>query len=131
MRTPVKYFLMQLPGWVIAAAVLLGLRHWSGLSLWIIGGLFGVWVLKDLLMYPFLRVAYESGVKTGAEDLVGCRAVARESLSPSGYVHIRGELWRAEADPKGIVIPAGTPVTVVGVDRMTLIVRDVSALQTN
>ncbi|MFQ5851946.1 MAG: NfeD family protein [Candidatus Binatia bacterium] len=122
MRTWIKYLLFQVPGWVLAALVLMGLRYWIGLPVWIAVGAFLFWVIKDFVFYPFLRIAYESRVKTGAEQLVGLRGVARENLSPHGYVHVRGELWRAEAEPGDRPILAGSPIRVLAGRGMTLIV---------
>jgi hypothetical protein len=34
MHTFTRYMLFQIPGWVIAALVLTGLREWTGLSFW-------------------------------------------------------------------------------------------------
>ena len=51
-------------------------------------------------------------VAAGAEWLVGARGEAREAVSPSGLVFVRGALWRATTS--GAPIPAGAPVTVVG-----------------
>ena len=51
-------------------------------------------------------------VAAGAEWLVGAQGEAREAVSPSGLVFVRGALWRATTS--GAPIPAGAPVTVVG-----------------
>ncbi|MCZ6623696.1 MAG: NfeD family protein, partial [Deltaproteobacteria bacterium] len=117
-----RYLLFQVPGWILAAVILLGLRYWIGLPLWIAIGAFSLWVIKDLVFYPLLRKAYESGAKTGADQLVGLRGVAREQLDPRGYVHVRGELWRAETESSDRPISAGSPVRVVRANGMTLIV---------
>ncbi len=111
-----------MPGWILAAVILLGLRYWIGLPLWIAIGAFSLWVIKDLVFYPLLRKAYESGAKTGADQLVGLRGVAREHLDPRGYVHVRGELWRAETESSDRPISVGSPVRVVRANGMTLIV---------
>lgn len=100
----------------------MGLRYWVGLPLWIVVGTFLLWVIKDFVLYPLLRVSYESGGKTGADQLIGLQGVARERLDPRGYVHVRGELWRAETEPGDGPISAGSPVRVVGTNGMTLIV---------
>jgi len=74
-------------------------------------------------MYPLLRTAYESGVKTGAEQLIGTRGVAQSELSPRGYVHVRGELWQAEVKPSDDPLAPGSPVKVLAAEGMTLIVK--------
>lgn len=125
--TLIRYLLFQLPGWVLAAAILTGLRYWAGIPGWVALGLFMLWVAKDLVMYPLLRTAYESGAKTGAEQLIGARGIAQDELSPRGYVRVRGELWRAEVRPSDPPIPRGGPVRVLAADGMTLIVREEKA----
>ncbi|MCH6545590.1 MAG: NfeD family protein [Deltaproteobacteria bacterium] len=122
MKTWTRYLLFQVPGWILAAVILLGLRYWIGLPLWIAIGAFSLWVIKDLGFYPLLRKAYESSPKTGADQRVGLRGVAREQLDPCGYVHVRGELWRAETESSDRPISAGSPVRVVRANGMTLIV---------
>jgi membrane protein implicated in regulation of membrane protease activity len=122
MTTFVKYTLLQIPGWAIMALLLVGLLNWVTLPLWAAGALFVIWVLKDFLLYPFVRAAYDSNVKTGSEQLVGALGVAHGRLAPHGYVHVHGELWQATAEPKNTPIAPGTPVRVRGAQGLTLVV---------
>jgi membrane protein implicated in regulation of membrane protease activity len=101
---------------VLAAAV-----AWWDLPRTAAALLFGVWVLKDLALFPVLRIAYEPRSGGGFAELAGARAIAREPLAPLGYVRIGGELWRAEA-ASGFV-PRGAPVRVVAVRGLTLVVE--------
>ena len=117
-----KYALFQVPGWVAAAVVLLGLVEWVGLSLWAAAGFFTLWVIKDIALYPLVRTAYESNVKTGVEQLVGKRGVAQEWLDPRGMVRVRGELWQAEAEPRDQPIEPNSQIRVTGAHNLTLIV---------
>jgi membrane-bound serine protease (ClpP class) len=120
-----KYLIFQIPGWLIAAAVMTGLWHWQFIPKWLaVLGFFG-WVAKDLLLYPFLRRAYESDVKTGSAELVGARGIAEEELAPAGYVRVRGELWRATVSPPDGVVSAGAEVEIVRADGMRIFVRAV------
>jgi membrane-bound serine protease (ClpP class) len=60
--------------------------------------------------------------QTGREELIGETGVAREGLTPEGFVFVHGELWRARAS--GGPIPAGAPVVVEDIgDDLTLTVR--------
>ena len=122
MTTWTKYLLFQVPGWVLAVLVLLVLIIWINLPIGIAVGLFVLWVVKDVLLYPLLRIAYQSGPKTVVEQLVGLKGVAREHLDPGGYVYVRGELWRAEAENGKPPIEAGSAVRVLAAKGMTLIV---------
>jgi membrane-bound serine protease (ClpP class) len=57
---------------------------------------------------------------TGVPGLVGETAVARTPLAPDGQVAVQGELWRAVAQDGPVAV--GEPVTIVGVDGLTLTV---------
>ncbi|MBI2364345.1 MAG: NfeD family protein [Deltaproteobacteria bacterium] len=117
-----RYALFQVPGWAVAALVLLGLTEWIRLPLWAASGLFTVWVLKDIALYPLVRTAYESDVKTGVEQLVGKKGLAQERLDPRGMVRVRGELWQAEAEPRDQPIEPNSEIRVTGAHNLTLIV---------
>jgi membrane protein implicated in regulation of membrane protease activity len=125
--TPLKYLVFQIPGWMITAAILRSLWHWQLIPKWLAVLGFFAWVLKDLLLYPFLRPAYETDVKTGSAALIGARGVAEETLAPHGYIRVRGELWRAVATPADQVVNAGTEVEIVGADGMRVFVRPIAA----
>jgi membrane protein implicated in regulation of membrane protease activity len=83
--------------------------------------LFVVLVVKDVVMYPLVRRAYEPA-PTPVERLVGARGIARQPLAPSGYVEVQGTLWRAEVVPGAASVGAGARVTVCGANGLTLLV---------
>lgn len=122
MATWKKYWLLQIPGWIILGGLLIWsvYQHWISLQAAV--GVFLLWVLKDLVLYPFLRRGYESDPRNGAEQLVGYRGVARERLDPEGYIKVRGELWRAKLNLSREAVEPGTPVHVVGTDGLRLLV---------
>jgi len=126
MSTWQRYLIFQIPGWLIAAAVLLGLSRWKLLPQWLGIVCFFAWVLKDVLLYPLLRRAYQTDVKTGLQALVGARGFAHDDLSPKGFVRVQGELWSAQAFPADQIIVAGTEVEIMSVERMTVVVRTVA-----
>lgn len=121
MRTITRYCLFQIPGWALTTVLVTLLHALLGLPLWMALTVLGVVVLKDAVLFPFLRIAYQPE-PTGTAQLVGLRGVARYSLNPTGYVHVRGELWRARTQAHASAIPAGTGVRVVHGCRMTLTV---------
>jgi len=121
MATLTRYFLFQIPGWVFAAVILALLWSWLGMPLWVAIGLFLLLVIKDIVFYPLLRVAYEVG-PSGAAQLVGQRGVARDRLDPNGYVRVRGELWYAQVEDGAEPIRSGASVKVLAGTRMTLTV---------
>jgi membrane protein implicated in regulation of membrane protease activity len=123
-RSPLaKYLLLQIPGWILAAVVLGVLRRWIDLPNWGAAALFLAWVVKDLMLFPFLRPVYEARGRGGIERLIGVQGTAEERLAPSGYIRIGGELWRAEALQTDISIPRGSRVRVQAVRGLTLLIH--------
>jgi membrane protein implicated in regulation of membrane protease activity len=119
-----RYLLFQLPGCVVAAAVLAGLVHWEHLSPAVAYVLFGIWVLGEIALFPFLRVGYETGgTQGGAEALVGALGVAQEDLDPEGYVRMGAERWRAVVASECAPVAAGAEVRVREVRQLTLVVE--------
>ena len=59
--------------------------------------------------------------KNPVDGLVGSEGEVVSPLAPEGMVRIKGELWRAESASGEI--NTGEEVTVVGQDRLRLIVR--------
>ena len=121
MGTLTRYVLLQVPGWMLAALILMGLWQWMGLSSWVTIGLFLLLVVKDFIFYPFVRTAY-SGAKTGTEQLIGVPGIAQGQLDPRGYVRIGAELWRAEAEPSHKPILPGSSIRVRAAHGLTLVV---------
>ena len=119
-QTFIKYLILQIPGWLFLGMFLLVFRSRLGLPGWALGGLVGAWVLKDLLLYPVLRRAYEGDTRMGAERLVGSEGHVVKPLRPVGYIRVRGELWRAETRGSDRPIPKASRVRVVGARGLTL-----------
>lgn len=116
------YVLLQIPDIVLAGLILWLLHQWVGLPTgWAIG-LFVIWVVKDLAMYPFLREAFAS-TSTGSERLIGTRAVVTTPLAPVGQVRLGSELWSAEALNHHERLASGTAVIVRAIHGLTLLVE--------
>lgn len=139
MRTFRKYLLLQIPGWIVWSLILVGAHSWLSLPLWTGLLLLGLAIGKDFALYPYVRSAYESDVKTGAERLLGARGQVYQALNPQGYVRVNGELWRAEIEPPDqkvghvarphgeerlprLSLPVGSRVTVRAFQGLTLVV---------
>jgi membrane protein implicated in regulation of membrane protease activity len=56
---------------------------------------------------------------------VGSRGRATTAISPTGYVRVNGELWRASSSS---TIDAGEEIAVVGMEGMTLLVSPVERI---
>ena len=101
MKTFHKYLLLQIPGWIVWGLILVWAYLSLQLPLWTGGVLWCLAVVKDFVLYPFVRSAYESDAKTGAERLVGAGGKVQRTINlkgPKGYVRVNGELWRAETE---------------------------------
>ena len=118
--TLLKYVALQLPGLVLVGGGL-ALAIWLfGLSYPLAGAILGLWVLKDAVMYPIVRIAYEPGEPDPSKFLVGARGTARERIDPEGWVKIGSELWRARLTRDAAPIEGGAPVRVVAIRGFTL-----------
>lgn len=124
-----RYWLLQIPGWLVLAASLVAARHYLGLATGWAALLFGLWLLKDAALYPWLRKHYVPREESPGRALRGRSAVAQESIAPRGYVKLGGELWRAEVEDGEGPVDAGEQVVVEGVDGLTLRVRRSGALR--
>ena len=122
-RTFLKYLLLQIPGWVLVLILLFLLRSWIDLPVWLGVTVLSVWVVKDLVLFPFFRRSYEDDpASTGGERLVGTRGVVTTTLEPQGYIRVRGELWRAEVRTAESV-PQGSVVRIASARGLTLSVE--------
>jgi len=120
-RTLLKYVLIQIPDLALLVVILVLLRRWIDLSGWLTGIIIVLWIIKDILLYPLLRRSYE-GSPCKSHPMIGERGIAKDRLDPSGYVWVRGELWRAELANNASPIEEGEPLTVQHARGLTLLV---------
>ena len=116
-----------MPGAVGAVAVLWALVRWWELEPRTALLLFGLWVVKDIVLFPVLRIGYETPEAGADAMLVGTSGVAQEDLRPDrvGYVRVGAELWRARLDGGSTAaeIRQGTRVRVTALRDLTLSVE--------
>jgi membrane protein implicated in regulation of membrane protease activity len=124
-RTLIKYALLQVPGIGLLMIVLFTARRWLDLPGWFIWGLVALWVVKDMVLFPFVRRAYESSSSEPSTSMVGMRGVATEQLNPRGYIRVRGELWRAELLDSQQSVEAGRMVRIREERGLTLLVEPI------
>lgn len=117
-----KYWALQIPGTVLLVVILHLLQDRLGLSTWLLWGIVGFWVGKDVALYPLVWRSYDPGYPATLHSLDGARGVATERLNPSGYVRVRGELWRARLAHGTRPVNKGEPVQVQVTRGLTLIV---------
>lgn len=116
-----RYVLLQVPEWVLVTIVMYGLNLWLRVPVWAAVLVLAIVVIKDFVLYPFVRRAFETDASTGLERMVGETGAVTQALAPKGYVKVRGELWQAEA-ADARQIPSGARVRVVSCHGMTLTV---------
>jgi membrane protein implicated in regulation of membrane protease activity len=124
-RIILKYALLQLPALVLLALIVLAATQGFGVSPYAWGTI-ALWIIKDIVLYPFVYRAYDTNPLKTAHTLVGKRGVAQERIAPAGYVQIGGELWSAEVPEGEPPIDRGEKVEVLGIRGLTLLVGPTS-----
>jgi len=124
-RILVRYALLQLPGLALLVLILVFVQRWVDLPVWVAWGSIAIWVVKDAILYPFVWKAYDWDTPQGANSMVGARGIAKERLAPSGYVQVRGELWKAELMEGSPPLEKGERVRVERARGLTLIVKHI------
>ena len=117
-----RYALLQLPSQALVVLALVVVRRWLELPPWFFWTCIACWILKDVILFPLVWRAYDWDSAARRDTMVGLRGTAVEQIAPSGYVRVRGELWRAEAVGDRLPIQAGELVTVRGSRGLTLLV---------
>jgi len=119
-----KYVMLQLPGLGALILLLVLVESWTDLPGWVLWSAPILWVLKDIVLFPFVWRAYLPALSEESR-LIGETGVAKQRLAPSGYIFIRGELWKAELEKSQRVdsVEEGEQVLVVGKEGFTLFVK--------
>jgi membrane-bound ClpP family serine protease len=103
--------------------------RWWNISVLTAYGLVALWIAKDIIMYPILRVAYESGGSSGVDGIHGALGVVTQPLTPSGYVRLGSERWKAELVCGSGAALVGSAIRVVEVRGLTLVVEPVTSAE--
>jgi membrane protein implicated in regulation of membrane protease activity len=122
-RVVVRYALLQVPFTLLLVLGLIMVRRWMDLPVWFICGVIVLWVLKDVALFPLLWRAYDPDSPGPTSSMEGKPGMAVEYLNPSGYVEVRGELWKAEVTGGRHPIRPGTRIRVCGIRGLTLLVQ--------
>lgn len=118
-----KYALFQVPGWLVVGALAWAAHRWLGLHAWLALGALAAFVVKDVVLFRFVRDAYAVSPRPAAQGLLGARGLAENPIAPEGYVRVGPERWRARLAPGAPPISAGASVRVVSLEGLTLRVR--------
>lgn len=118
-----RYVLINLPGAVALVVVLVLVQNYFGIPTWLLVLIAGLWVMKEIVVFPFVWKSYDpdrpgiSGVLAGADGIV------LEPLAPRGRVRVRGESWKAECVAPGDRLDRGERVRVLRREGLILLVE--------
>ncbi len=121
-RIITRYVLLQIPALVILFVLLVLAKRWIDLPSWFIWGLIGLWIAKDVALFPLTWRAYDQDHARSGSSMIGAIGIAEEKLNPSGYIRVRGELWKAEVVGNARPIERGDGVRIQETRGLTLLV---------
>ena len=123
---PVVYFRYMILEAVELGVLILALvvvERWWAIPDWLFGSLVIGWIIKDVALFPFVWRAYDNDAPSATGSMIGELGIAKDMLDPSGYVQVRGELWKAVRAKDGGPIAAGSLVRVHKREGLTLVVE--------
>jgi len=123
LRIAVKYFMLQLPGQAAFILIILLMRQWLQAPAYLMWGLLGFWVGKDIFLFPFLWRFYDPNQYPDRFRMVGRKGIALTRLNPDGYVRVRGERWQAGVNEEQASIEQGETIYIEAVSGLKLTVR--------
>ena len=116
---------MQLPGLALVIGIMFLMKRWVDIPFWLMLFIPLAWVVKDIILFPFVWRAYDWDQKDKTGHMIGMHGIVSDRLDPTGYIMIRGELWKAETMEKELVIEKGQEVRIHGIHGLTLHVKPV------
>lgn len=122
-RVVLRYALLQIPFTALLIVVLILMRKWLDLPIWLVCGLVALLVIKDIALFPLVWRSYDPDIPALTNRLEGALGIAIDDLHPTGYVEIGAERWQAEVLGGGPSIRRGQRVRVSGISGLTLLVQ--------
>lgn len=119
----IRYSLLQLPAICLLFIGLVLVQRWVFVSDWVFWGSIIIWIAKDVILFPFTWRAYDWESADEDRTMVGAQGLTKDRLAPSGFIQIRGELWKAEVWGNGKPIEKGEMVKVREMKGLTLLVQ--------
>lgn len=119
----IRYSLFQIPSLLIVTLLVFTVNHWYILDNAIIVMIILFWILKDILIFPFVWKAYSHKDRDKSKTILNQHGVAVDTINPKGFVKINGEIWQAELVEPNDPINQGQPIEVVEIDGLKLKVR--------
>ena len=118
-----RYILLNIPEFAAMILIMIVIQYWVAIPVWLLWSIIGFWIVKDVILFPFIWRAYDWDRAGKSRSMIGESGVAKGKLAPAGYIQIHGELWRAEKHGQGPPIKAGQPVRVTKMEGLTLFVE--------
>jgi membrane-bound ClpP family serine protease len=122
-RVIIKYFLLQLPGQVTFILILVLVRQWLEGPAYLMWGLLGFWVGKDIFLFPFLWRFYDPNQYPDRFRMVGRKGFTLTRLNPDGYVQVQGVRWQAGIYEEQASIEQGEAICVEAINGLKLTVK--------
>jgi membrane-bound ClpP family serine protease len=118
-----KYALLQIPSLIFLILVLIVLRQWFDIPVYLALGFIALWVAKDIILFPFLWRYYDADQLPDRFTMVNSTGLAISRLEPEGYVQIRGERWLARTAETEKPIERGKGIRVKNIRGLKLMVE--------
>jgi len=123
LRITAKYCLLQLPGIAAFALILILAHQWMGLPAPLAWALLGVWVGKDIFLFPFLWRFYDPSQQPDRFRMTGRTGFTLSRLDPEGHVLVKGERWQAAVCEGLAPIEQGRKIRVEAIRGLKLAVK--------
>jgi membrane protein implicated in regulation of membrane protease activity len=123
LQTLLRYAMFQLPDLILLTLILIVVRRWIDFPSWIVPGVIAIWIVKNVVMFPFVWRLYDSGPSDSIHSMIGRQGTAVERLAPHGYVRIRNELWKAEVMGGRLAVEEGQRVRIRDIRGLVLLVE--------
>jgi len=123
LRVVLKYSLLQLPGQIAFILILVLARQWLEAPAYLMWGLLGFWVGKDIFLFLFLWRFYDPNQYPDRFRMVGRKGFALTRLHPDGYVEVQGERWQAGIYEEQASIEQGEAICIEAINGLKLTVR--------
>lgn len=118
-----RYILFQIPSYALLILILILIRRWVNLHTWYLWAIVALWLVKDVILFPFVWRAYDRDRLRELQSLVGTEGIVEERLAPSGYIRVHGELWQAERSGNGLPVEKGEIVKIQKIEGLKLLVE--------